>query len=181
MLYHGLRSGLLVAGAIATLVLGITACGPTNIQAADPDEPEPVAIPVPVGTSFQPMGYRNTKSVAVFVRMSGDPVAVEQARAGSKLDRARKDAIKADLKSRQDTITGAIGSRGGTVVAQLQSAINGIQVQVSQDQVAGLASLPGVVEVVPLETYVPTHSVSVPHIGAPAPWDQTSFRGDAGT
>src|SRR3989442_2422571 len=101
MLYHGLRSRLLVAGAIATLVLGVTAFGPANIQAADPDEPEPVAISVPVGTSFQPLGFQNTKKLAVFLRISGDPVAVEQAPVGSKLDRARRDAIKADLRSRQ--------------------------------------------------------------------------------
>src|SRR2546425_12622107 len=142
MLYHGLRSRLLVAGAIATLVLGITAFGSTNIQAADPDEPEPVAIPVPVGTSFQPLGFQNTKSVAVFVRMSGDPVAVEQARAGGKLDRARKDAIKADLRSRQDAITGDIGSRGGTRGPPLQSPINRIHGQGSQDQGAGPARPP---------------------------------------
>src|SRR2546425_3944273 len=158
MLYHGLRSRLLVAGAIATLVLGITAFGPTNIQAADPDEPEPVAIPVPVGTSFQPLGFQNTKSVAVFVRMSGDPVAVEQAPAGGKLDRARKGAIKADLRSRQDAITGAIGSRGGTLLAQRPNPVNSIPGPVSPDQGGGLRRLPGGVAGVPLGTHRPPHS-----------------------
>ena len=61
-----------------------------------------------------------------FVRLSGDPVAVEQARTGGKIDQTRKDAIKTSLKAKEDAIVPAIAARGGTVVAQLQSAINGL-------------------------------------------------------
>jgi subtilisin family serine protease len=162
--------------AVVSLVLGTMAfrAGPAS---ADDDEIQPIALDVGQ-TDFIPLGARTATPIAVFVRLSGDPVAVEQASMGGKLDQGRKDAIKSSLKAKQDAIVPAITARGGTVVAQLQSAINGVQVEIASSQLAALASLPDVVEVTRLATYVPTNSVSVPYIGAPATWDQTAFRGE---
>jgi subtilisin family serine protease len=173
---HRMRVRSLTAVAVASLVLGSVAFvgGPAS---ADEDDVQPIAVDVGQ-TDFIPLGARAAARIAAFVRLSGDPVAVEQARAGGKLDQGRKDAIKSSLKVKQDAIAPAITARGGTVVAQLQSAINGVQVEIASSQLAALASLPDVVEVTPLATYVPTNSVSVPYIGAPATWDQTAFRGE---
>src|SRR2546428_4225064 len=59
---------------------------------------------------------------------------------------------------------------GGTVVAKLQHAINGIKVRATRDQLASLAALPGVVGIKPVLIYKPVNAVSVPFIGAPAVW-----------
>jgi len=171
-----MRVRSLTAVAVASLVLGSFAfvAAPAS---ADEDDVQPIAVNVGQ-TDFIPLGARSAARIAAFVRLSGDPVAVEQARAGGKLDQGRKDAIKSSLKVKQDAIAPAIRARGGAVVAQLQSAINGLQVEIASSQLAALASLPDVVEVTPLATYVLTNSVSVPYIGAPATWDQTAFRGE---
>ena len=166
----------LAVSAVILLVLGTIAFG-ASPASADDDEVQPIALNVGQ-TDFIPLGARTATQIAAFVRLSGDPVAVEQARAGGKLDQGRKDAIKSSLKAKQDAIVPAITARGGTVVAQLQSAINGVQVEIAASQLAALAALPDVVEVTRLATYVPTNSVSVPYIGAPATWDQTAFRGE---
>src|SRR5438093_2137936 len=176
MTAHRMRARAFSAVAAASLVFGAIALG-AGPASADEDELQPIALSVGQ-TDFIPLGARTAARIAAFVRLSGDPVAVVQSRAGGKLDQARKDAIKSSLKAKQDAIVPAIAARGGTVTAQLQSAINGVQVEIASSQLAALASLPDVVEVTPLATYVPTNSVSVPYIGAPATWDQTAFRGE---
>jgi minor extracellular serine protease Vpr len=176
MTAYRMRARAFSAIAVVSLVFGAIAFG-AGPASADDDELQPSALSVGQ-TDFIPLGARTAARIAAFVRLSGDPVAVVQSRAGGKLDQARKDAIKSSLKAKQDAIVPAIAARGGTVTAQLQSAINGVQVEIASSQLAALASLPDVVEVTPLATYVPTNSVSVPYIGAPATWDQTAFRGE---
>src|SRR2546428_11099058 len=68
---------------------------------------------------------------------------------------------------------------GGTVVAKLQHAINGIKVRTTRDQLASMATLPGVVGIKPVLIYKPVNAVSVPFIGAPAVWGGSlAFRGE---
>src|SRR6266446_7033037 len=112
-----------------------------------------------------------TQSVTVFLKMAGDPVAVVRSRApGKQISEPERRSIADDLRREQDAITPAIEAMGGTVVAKLQHAINGIKVRATRDQLASLAALPGVVGIKPVLIYKPVNAVSVPFIGAPAVW-----------
>ena len=57
------------------------------------------------------------------------------------------------------------------MVSEFQHALDGIRVRISSDKVGQLASLPGVLEVLPVQTYTIDNSTSVPYIGAPAVWN----------
>src|SRR5467141_1332453 len=58
-------------------------------------------------------------------------------------------------------------------------ALNGIKVEIARSEVAGLANLPGVVQVVPTPKYNINNVVSVPFIGAPQVWQGTpAFKGE---
>ena len=116
-----------------------------------------------------PNGIDDTRQVSVMVELEGEPVAVVQAKArGREFSRAEKDAIKADLKARQDAIKSEIAARGGRVLGQVQSAYNGMRVQIRRADAAELATLPNVVAVRGLEVHTIDNAVGVPYIGAPA-------------
>ena len=56
----------------------------------------------------------DSRTVTVMLEMSGDPVAVVQSKARNKsLTAAQRNAIKAQLKARQDAIRGGIAAQGG--------------------------------------------------------------------
>ena len=126
-----------------------------------------------------PSGIDDTRVVTVMIELSGDPVAVVQAKArGRELARAEKDAIKADLKARQDAIKGDIAARGGRVLSQLQSAYNGMRVQIARADAAALGTLPNVVGVRGLQVDTLENAVAVPFIGTPQVWQNLGFKGD---
>ena len=126
-----------------------------------------------------PNGIDDTRLVSVMVELEGEPVAVVQAKArGRELSRAEKDAIKADLKGRQDAIKSDIAARGGRVLSQVQSAYNGMRVQVRRADAAALATLPNVVAVRALQVQTIENAVAVPYIGAPQVWQDFGFKGD---
>jgi len=126
-----------------------------------------------------PNGIDDTRLVSVMVELKGEPVAVVQAKArGRELSRAEKDAIKADLKGRQDAIKSDIAARGGRVLSQVQSAYNGMRVQVRRADAAALATLPNVVAVRALQVQTIENAVAVPYIGAPQVWQDFGFKGD---
>ena len=115
----------------------------------------------------------STKPVNVMLELSGDPVAVQQVKAaqqGKSLSKAEKDALRAQLKSSQDSLAGSIQSAGGTIVAQLQTVYNGVQVVIPQKDVPRLAGLPGVVAVHAVQTFKPSNTNGVPFIGGPTAW-----------
>src|SRR5229473_1484952 len=121
-----------------------------------------------------------TQSLTVFLKMAGDPVAVVRSRApGKQLSASEGRSIAASLRQEQDKITPMIEGMGGTVVAKLQHAINGIKVRATRDQLASMATLPGVVGIKPVLIYKPVNAVSVPFIGAPAVWGGSpAFHGE---
>src|SRR6266571_4199677 len=121
-----------------------------------------------------------TQPVTVFLKMAGDPVAVVRSRApGKQISEPERRSIADNLRREQDAITPAIEAMGGTVVAKLQHAINGIKVRATRDQLASLAALPGVVGIKPVLIYKPVNAVSVPFIGAPAVWGGSpAFHGE---
>ena len=121
-----------------------------------------------------------TQPVTVFLKMAGDPVAVVRSRApGKQLSEPERRSITASLRQEQDKIAPMIEAMGGTVVAKLQHAINGIKVRATRDQLASMATLPGVVGSKPVLIYKPVNAVSVPFIGAPAVWGGSpAFHGE---
>ncbi|HEY2816617.1 MAG TPA: S8 family serine peptidase [Casimicrobiaceae bacterium] len=118
------------------------------------------------------------QSVTVVLQLAGDPVAVRQGNAGRKLSKAEKDQIKAELKGNQDRLRGNIQSAGASIVAQYQSAYNGIKVRVARDKLDQLAALPGVVGVRTIQLMKPDNIRGVPLIGAPGVWQSSGFHGE---
>jgi len=131
-----------------------------------------------VQTSFVPRGV-SAESRIVVVQLKDKSVAEAQADAGRKVTKAEKDQIKAQLKATQDGLKPHISSAGGKVLAQFQSALNGIKVQIPASKLSQLRSLPGVTALLPVHEDVPDNVTSVPYIGAPTVWDApTNFRGE---
>ena len=112
----------------------------------------------------------DTSPVTVVVLLSGDPVAVTQEAAGRKLDRAEKDAVKAQRKGEQNSVVPQIVAAGGKVVGTFQSALNGIKVQIPANKVNALRNIPGVVGVKSVNRYDRDNSIGVPRVQAPAVW-----------
>jgi subtilisin family serine protease len=109
--------------------------------------------------------------MTVVLKLSGDPVAVVQAAAGRDLSKSEREAIKSQLKAKQDGLRGGIANLGGTVLADYQSAYNGIKVRIDRSKLGELAQLPGVTAVRTLQLMTPDNVRGVPLIGAPAVWD----------
>ena len=85
--------------------------------------------------------------------------------------------MKGALKKQQDAITGTIRAKGGKIVAEMQSAYDGIQVTVPATQVDAVAAMPGVVAVHAVTTYKIDNAVSVPFLGVPQVWQNTGYTG----
>ena len=168
---HAWSARVLVPIIAFSLVLGSA----PHIAIADDD----IALePVSWSGSYTPLSADPSASVLVTIRLSENPVAVEQANAGRKLSDGEKSAIKSRLQTSQSSLVSAVAARGGTVEAQFQSAINAVKVRIASSQLAALAALPGVVGIDPVELMVPANSTSVPYIGAPQAWETTGFRGE---
>jgi minor extracellular serine protease Vpr len=123
-----------------------------------------------VGPVWTPLGLRDGATTVV-AQLSGDPVAVVQGAAGRDLNKSEKQAIKSQLKAKQDSLRGAIADLGGTVIADYQFAYNGIKVRIDRSKLGELAQLPGVTGVHALQLMTPDNVRGVPLIGAPAVWD----------
>ncbi|QAY61666.1 peptidase S8 and S53 subtilisin kexin sedolisin [Microbacterium protaetiae] len=128
-------------------------------------------------TDYTPVGADPSRRVSVIVQMTGDPVAVVQADKGRDLTTNERSSIKSKLKKAQDAVTGTIRSKGGKVEAQMQSAYNGIQVNIPAGHVDDLEALPGVEAVHPAPTYTIDNAVSVPFLGVPDVWQNTGYTG----
>jgi subtilisin family serine protease len=116
----------------------------------------------------------NTRRVTVMVMLSGEPVAAVQRQLGRKLERGERDSIINARRGEQDTLQPAIERMGGTVLARLQSAINGIKVQVPRNRVALLRRLPGVVDVQGVGLYERLNVNEVNLVGAPQAWQSAA-------
>jgi minor extracellular serine protease Vpr len=125
-------------------------------------------------------GLRTEQNVKVVVVMSEDSIATARARSAT---RRISDTERADIEQRvsvqHESVRPSIEARGGKVVAELHSALNGIKVDIHPSQLSALAALPGVVKVLPVGTYHLNNVVSVPFIGAPGVWQgDPGFRGE---
>lgn len=158
------RASVVALSAVTVVALAVTAAGTAA--------PNPEAVPDQtfVPTAFVP---RSTSSeVGTYVlELRGQSAAQVQAERGRKLTRAEKDQIKANLKGQQDALRPSVEGAGGRVLAQFQSALNGIKVSASLDQLPALAAISGVQRVLPVGEVLPENATSVPLIGAPNVWN----------
>ena len=118
---------------------------------------------------WTPVGLRDAKTT-VILQLAGDPVTVAEANAGREFDKAEKSAMKANLKAKQDALTGDIQALGGQVLADYQVAYNGVKVRVDRSQLNSLRALKGVTAVRGLQRVVPDNVKGVQLIGAPSVW-----------
>jgi minor extracellular serine protease Vpr len=128
-------------------------------------------------TSFVPRSV--SADAMVVVQLKDKSVAEAQADAGRKLTGTEKNQIKNQLKGNQDSVKSQIQAAGGKILAQFQSALNGIKVQIPASKLDQLRSISGVIALLPVREDFPINATSVPYIGAPTVWDApTSFRGE---
>lgn len=153
----------------------------TGIAQADPgtdaESRFETTSPGTITTSFVP-AIADTSPVTVIVQLSGDPVAVVEAKTSHKLSKAEKASVKASLKKSQDALAKQIASKGGRVESQMQSAYNGMRVATTRKALSDIAKLPGVKAVHGLTTYEPSNAVSVPYLGVPEVWQSTGYTGE---
>src|SRR6266852_7064775 len=118
--------------------------------------------------------------LTVILKMAGDPVAVVRGRApGKQIPESERRSLAENPRRQQDSIAPTIEAMGGTVIAKLQHAVNGIKVRATPAQLASMATLPGVIGIKPVLIYKPVNAVSVPFIGAPAVWGGSpAFHGE---
>src|SRR5882757_5812699 len=162
-----IRTLALCAGIAGTLMSAISVAAPPDARPAQ-------SFIKPVWT---PLGVGN-QSVTVVLQLAGDPVAVQQAKVGRKLERGEKDQIKRQLRSSQASLHGMIESAGGRVIGNYASAYNGIKVRLPVNKVAQLATIPGVLAVRPVWPIKHNNIHGVPLIGAPAVWQNLGLHGE---
>lgn len=158
------RLGVAAVSALGVVALCITA---TGVAASKPEaNPDETFVP----TTFVPQSLSSEAGTYV-VELRGQSTAEVQADKGRKLTRAEKDQIKAQLKGAQDGLRPSIEGAGGTVLAQFQSALNGIKVSIAKNKLGELQALPGVTRILPVGQVYPDNATSVPYIGAPQVWN----------
>ena len=161
--------------AAATPIDGESFTSVSRFQRIDPKTISKVA-------GWKPAWIASDRQATVIVQMAGDPVAkrVGEARSqGKDLTKAQKDAIRADLKAKQNAIKGQIQSAGGTIVADYQDAYNGIGVRIALKDLNRLAGLPGVTAVRVGRNFAPDNTAGVQYIGGSEAW--TGADGKTGT
>jgi minor extracellular serine protease Vpr len=157
---------------------GTLICGGAAMALFAASVPEPASDADSVLASFVPRSL-SAESTTVVVQLSGKSAAEAQADAGRKLTGSEKNQIKNQLKGNQDAVKPQIQAAGGKILAQFQSALNGIKVQIPASKMDQLAKISGVIAVLPVRQDVPDNATSVPYIGAPTVWDApTNYRGE---
>lgn len=136
-----------------------------------------IDAPKKVDSTFVPAAADPTAKVSVMLELKGDPVAVVQAKAGRELSSSEKASIRKTLKAKQDGLKSSIKARGGKVLSQMQSAYNGMRINIARNKVNSLRSLPGVAAVKGLPVRHVDNTVSVPYLGVPQVWESKGYTG----
>jgi minor extracellular serine protease Vpr len=134
----------------------------------------------PIVAQRQPLSLLAKERIRVVVTMDVASVAEVRANApGHAISQADHEAIHSQIDRQHAALEPTIVARGGTILAHYHDAMNGIKVEIARGEIAGLAGLPGVVQVVGVPQYSLKNVVSVPFIGAPQVWQGTpGFRGE---
>jgi minor extracellular serine protease Vpr len=134
----------------------------------------------PITAHRQPLSLLEKERVKVVVTMNVESVAEVRARtAGHVITQQDHEAIHAQVAQQHAAVEPMIVARGGKVLAHYHDALNGMKVDIARSEIAGLSSLPGVVQVVGVPKYSIKNVVSVPFIGAPEVWQGApGFRGE---
>jgi minor extracellular serine protease Vpr len=128
----------------------------------------------------KPLSLRADERVKVVVTMSTASVAeVRATTADHTISQADHDAIQTQVMNQHAALEPSIVSRGGKVLAHYHDALNGMKIEIARGELADLANMPGVVQVVDVPKYKMKNAVSVPYIGAPEVWQGVpGFRGE---
>jgi minor extracellular serine protease Vpr len=127
-----------------------------------------------------PLSLRSKERVRVVVTMSTASVAeVRATTADHTVSQSDHDAIQTQIMNQHASLEPSIVSRGGRVLAHYHDALNGMKIEIARGEIADLANLPGVVQVVDVPKYKMKNVVSVPYIGAPEVWQGIpGYRGE---
>jgi minor extracellular serine protease Vpr len=128
-----------------------------------------VNLPEDFQPEYDRLALRSDEPVVVMLKLPGDPVALVRARTPD-LSPDQKEAIKADLRARQDALKPTIEALGGRVIGQYQVAYNGMKIEIARSRLVALAALDAAVDVSPVQAFQPANAAGVPLIGAPAAW-----------
>ena len=167
------RTLVAVTAALALAVPTVATAAPNPID----DRFQRTGTSGPVSSTFRPGVLNTNAKVNVMVQLKGDPVAVAEAKAKRSFSTSDRNRVKRTLRGAQNAITGQIEARGGKVMSHLQSAYNGMRVQISAKKAASLSSLPGVVAVHTITPRTLDNTVSVPYLGVPQVWQSTGYTG----
>ena len=167
------RRILIVTAALALAVPTVAMAAPNS----PPDNIDKAGPAGPVGTTFRPSILDKVALVNVMVQLKGDPVAVAEAKAQRKFSTSDRTQVKRSLRKAQNAISDDIAAKGGKVLSHLQSAYNGMRVQIARGKAASLASLPGVIGVHTITPRTLDNTVSVPYLGVPQVWQDTGYTG----
>lgn len=152
-------------------VLAVAGVAALAFTAAGVAAPDPEALPEgSIATTFVPRSLSSETAVVV-AELRGKSAAEVQADLGRKLTQAEKDQIKSQLKAAQDALRSRVEATGGKVLAQFQSALNGIKVEIALSDISKLAAVPGVTRLLPVREDVRDNATSVPYISAPTVWN----------
>jgi minor extracellular serine protease Vpr len=168
-----------IAGAalsVAALVMSSTAIA---VESA-PARFKPLDHTRPLKLKQMPLATRSKEKVQIVVTMSVQSVAeVRAGVADHRTSTEQNAAIHTQVMQQHATIESSINARGGRILAHYMNALNGMKVEIARGEIAGLESLPGVVQVVPVVKHTRDNVVSVPFIGAPLVWQGIpGFKGE---
>ncbi len=163
---------------IATGVLALAFPATANAAPGDSlDRFEKAESSGKIDSTVRPRSLSRDSKVQVIVEVEGDPVAVVESNEGRKLSASERKAVRDDLRKKQDKVARTVTGRGGEVRSTMQSAYNGLRVELKSSQLDAVAALPEVVAIhaVPLHTL--DNTVSVPFLGVPQVWESTGYTG----
>ena len=163
--------------AVATAILVLVSAVPLASAGGPSGRFQRIDIANRIDAGLVPRLLDKTSRLTVMLQFGGDPVAIQQARAGRKLTAVERAAIRGQLTAAQNGALAGIARAGGRVVGQLQDAYNGVQVTVPASNVVALAALPGVIAVHGVQTFQRDNSVGVPYIGGAQAWTDTGVTG----
>lgn len=139
---------------------------------------QPIASGVALDKAFVQRANQ-TQLTTVMVMLSGDSVVRMERKLGRRMERSERESVANARRAEQETVKPQIERLGGTVVARLQHALNGIKIQIPANRIAALKRLPGVVDVKAVGTYHRLNTNEVQLSGGPGAWASTlgNFQG----